>query len=207
MPTKPWEARAMAILKKKKKGKYLSADLIKKVEKGVAARVPVAEFQAWAAQLIEDNGLKVATGRAGQQQRQPAGEGSTPRIPELASEGSRMDMMMIGSLRGGSGGEWAKLRHAVRKWVHEQTWGAKPRFGNGQDPVGKSLSPPQVLRAVKGLGKRGVTADQVRGTIAMLACEEEWLVGMWEKKVLKDKGDWLVNGMASLQAKGWVTEG
>ena len=85
----------MAILKKKK-GKYLSADLIKKVEMGAAARVPVAEFRAWVAQLIEDNGLKVATGRAGQQQRQPAGEGATPRIPELASTASRMDMVNIG---------------------------------------------------------------------------------------------------------------
>ena len=174
------------------------------MEKGAAARVPVAEYRAWVAQLIEDNGLKVATGRAGQQQRQPAGEGSTPRIPELASEGSRMDMVMIG--RGGSSGEWAKLRHAVRKWVHDQTWGAKQRFVNGQDPVGGNiLSPPQVLRAVKGLGKRGVTADQVRGTIVMLACEEDWVVGMWSKQVQKDKGDWLVSGMASLQAKGWVT--
>ena len=68
-----------------------------------------------------------------------------------------MDMVMIG--RGGSGGEWAKLRHAVRKWVHDHTWGAKPRWGDGKDPVGENiLSPPQVLRVVKGLGKRGVTA-------------------------------------------------
>ena len=203
MPTKPWEARAMAILKKKK-GKYLSADLIRKVEKGVAARVPVAEFRAWVAQLIEDKGLKVATGRAGQQQRQPAGEGATPRIPELASTASRMDMVNIG--KGGSSGEYARLRHAVRKWVHQQTWGAVRRQVKGKDPVGEGvLSPPQVLRAVKGLGKRGVTADQVRGTIAVLACEEGWEVGMWRKRVKRDMGDWLVRGLASLQAKGWVT--
>ena len=97
----------MTILKKKK-GKYLSADLIRKVEKGVAARVPVAEFRAWVAQLIEDKGLKVATGRAGQQQRQSAGEETTPRIPELASTASRMDMVNIG--KGGISGEYARLR-------------------------------------------------------------------------------------------------
>ena len=171
MPAKSWEARARAILKKGK-GKYLSAALITKVEKGVAARVPVAEFRAWVAKLIEDNDLKVATGRAGQQERQPTGEGTTPRIPELATTASRLDMIDIDE--GGSDGEYAKLRHAVRKWVHDQTWGAVPRVqdpkGKVTDPMGEGfLSPSQVLRAVKGLGKRGVTADEVRGTIAMLA--------------------------------------
>ena len=103
--------------------------MIKKVEKGVAARVPVAEFRAWVAQLIEDSELKVATGRAGQQQRQPTGEGTTPRIPELASTASRMDMINID--KGGSSGEFARLRHAVRKWVHDQTWGASVKQAEG----------------------------------------------------------------------------
>jgi hypothetical protein len=106
--------------------------------------------------------------------------------------------------RGGINGGWAKLRYAVRKWVQEQTGGAK--VGDGKEPVGPNiLSPTQVLRMVKGLGKRGVTADQVRGTIAMIASEEDWEVGMWGKKVLKDKGDWITDGITSLQAKGWIT--
>ena len=88
------------------------------------------------------------TARVGQQQRQPAGEGSAPRIPELETEGSRTDTIMIG--RGGSYGEWAKLRYAVRKWVHEQTRGAKS--GDGKEPVGANIiSPTQVLRVVKRL--------------------------------------------------------
>ena len=122
MPAKKWEAKASAILKKKK-GKYLSSELIKSVEKGAAARVPLAEFRAWVAQLIEDTELTMATGRAGQQQRQPTGEGTTPRIPELASAASRRDMINID--KGGSGGEFPRLRHAVRKWVHDQTWGGE----------------------------------------------------------------------------------
>ena len=62
MPAKSWQARATKILKAKK-GKYLSADLIKRVQKGAAARVPVAEYRAFVAQLIEDNGLEVETAR------------------------------------------------------------------------------------------------------------------------------------------------
>ena len=72
----------------------------------MAAGVPVAEFRAWVAQLIEDDKLKVATGRAGQQQRQLTGEGKTPRIPELATTASRLDMINIG--KGGSDDEYAK---------------------------------------------------------------------------------------------------
>ena len=45
MPAKSWQARATKILKVKQ-GKYLSADLIKRVQKGAAARVPVAEYKA-----------------------------------------------------------------------------------------------------------------------------------------------------------------
>ena len=66
MPAQNWEENAKAMLKK---GKYLSAAMIKKVEKGVAARVPVKEFRAYVASVIEEDGLKVATGRAAQQQR------------------------------------------------------------------------------------------------------------------------------------------
>ena len=39
------------------------------MEKGVAAREPVKEFRAYVASVIEEDGLKVATGRAAQQQR------------------------------------------------------------------------------------------------------------------------------------------
>ena len=68
----------------------------------MAARVPVTKFRAWVAKLIEDDKLKVATGRAGQQQRHPTGEGTTPRIPELATTASRLDMINI--RKGGSDG-------------------------------------------------------------------------------------------------------
>ena len=106
MPAKSWQARATKILKVKK-GKYLSAALIKRVQKGAAARVPVAEYKAWVAQLIEDNGINVQTERGGQQRRQLAGEGSVPRSLGLATEGSRIDTIMIE--RGGINGGWAKL--------------------------------------------------------------------------------------------------
>ena len=169
MPAKSWQARATKILKVEK-GKHLTAALIKSVQKGAAARVPVGEYKAWVAQLIEDNGLEVKTEKGGQQRRQLAGEGMVPRSLGLATEGARIDTIMIE--RGGINGEWAKLRYAVRKWVQEQTGGAK--VGEGQEPVGPNiLSPTQVLRMVKGLGKRGVTAAQVRGTIAMVASEED----------------------------------
>ena len=57
---------------------------------------------------------------------------------------------------------------------------------------------------MKGLGKRprGTTADEVRGTMAMLAYEEEWVVGWWG-----GKEDWVIKGLASLQARGWMTVG
>ena len=37
-----------------------------------------------------------------------------------------MDMINIG--KGGSDGEYAKMRHAVRKWVHDQTWRAMIKY-------------------------------------------------------------------------------
>ena len=160
-------------------GKVPISSLIKKVEKGVAARVPVAEVRAYVARLIEEDGHKVATGRTTQQKRQQSGEGRTPRIPELATQASRQDMIKIG--KGGSNGEWARLRHVMRKWVHEQKWGAVHMNWSGAMGEGV-LSPPLVLRAVKGLGKRGTTADEVRSTMAMLAYEEEWIVGWWKGK-------------------------
>ena len=96
----------------------------------------------------------------------------------------------------------------MRKWVHDQTWGAVHTEGKSTDPMGGGfLSPPQVLRAVKGLGKRGAMADEVRGTISMLAYEEGWVVGWWKKEVGQEKGDWLTNGMASLQARSRQGDG
>ena len=201
MPAKSWQARAEKILKVEK-GKHLTAALIKSVQKGAAARVPVGEYKAWVAQLIEDNGLEVKTEKGGQQRRQLEGGGTVPRSLGLATEGARIDTIMVE--RGGINSEWAKLRFSTRKWVQEQTGGAK--VSDGEEPVGPNiLSPTQVLRMVKGLGKRGVTADQVRGTIVMVACEEDWTVGMWGKKMLQDKGDWVKDGIMSLHEKGWIT--
>ena len=74
MPAKSWQARAEKILKVEK-GKHLTAALIKSVQKGAAARVPVGEYKAWVAQLIEDNGLEVKTEKGGQQRRQLEGGG------------------------------------------------------------------------------------------------------------------------------------
>ena len=95
MPAQDWKERGNAILKKGK-GKYLSVAMMRKVEKGVGARVPVAEVRAYVARLIEDNGLKETTGRAAQQQWQQPGDGKTPRIPELATQAS-LDMIKIGA--------------------------------------------------------------------------------------------------------------
>jgi hypothetical protein len=39
----------------------------------------------------------------------------------------------------------------------------------------------------------------------MVACEEDWTVGMWGKKMLQDKGDWVKDGIMSLHEKGWIT--
>ena len=109
-------------------------------------------FRAYVANVTEEDGLKVATGRAAPQQRQRTGAGMTPRIPELAPNASRQDMISIGR---SSSSEYAKLRHVVRKWVHEQTHGPKV----GMEVEEGVLSPPQVLRAVNGLGKRGTPAE------------------------------------------------
>ena len=57
-----------------------------------------------------------------------------------------------------------------------------------------------VLRAVKSLGRRGTTAHEVRGTMVMMSHEEDWMVGWW-----KGKWDWLLEGLASLVARGWMT--
>jgi hypothetical protein len=124
MPAKSWQARAEKILKVEK-GKHLTAALIKSVQKGAAARVPVGEYKAWVAQLIEDNGLEVKPEKGGQQRRQLEGGGTVPRSLGLATEGARIDTIMVE--RGGINSEWAKVRFATRKWLQEQTGGAMGR--------------------------------------------------------------------------------
>ena len=57
-----WKERAMEAIRQTGT-KYISHEMLRHLEKGIAARVPVKEFRKWMAQTIHEHNYNVPTGR------------------------------------------------------------------------------------------------------------------------------------------------
>ena len=156
---------------------------------GVASRVPVADFRAWVASLLEAGSIHMQSGPTTYTKAMTTKPPSR-RVTQLGTEHRRQHTQHLHET--GSNGHMHNVLDRVKQWVMKRVSGSHA----------PAITAPMVVDMVHNLGKRGRTASQIRAALLYMAGTEGLRV-QWR---VEGRGGRQIDGVKEAQAvlEGWL---